>query len=114
MNPLTDARGIVAAALAGVGVPVQPLQPQTGTLPAVTLVPGAPWYDQRGRVALDVVARVSAAAGPDALTGLEDLMWKVREAIATDARIAWEGVNPPELVNDNTIIAASVPVSVRP
>ena len=113
MNPLTQARTIVAEALAGIGVPVQPVQPGAATLPAVTLQPGGYWLDRRGRVAIDIVARVNAAAGPDALAQLEDIVWAVRTALAADGRIAWDDVDAPDFVNDGTAYAATIPVSLR-
>ena len=103
----------MAAALAGVGVPVFDQPPGAFQPPCLVLVPGRPWIVPRGAVNLEIVAHANPASGnTNALTDLEDLVEAVRNGLFA-AGLAPGDTDPPEVNPDAGTIAARTPVTVR-
>ena len=113
MSALSAARETVAAALAGVGVPVFDQPPASLQPPCVVLIPGSPWIRPRGDVTLEIVAHANPASGnTHALTDLEDLVEAVRNSLWA-AGLAAGDTDPPEVNPDAGAITARTPITVR-
>jgi len=113
VTALGDARTHVAAALAGVGVPVHDQPPQTVSPPCVVVIPGSPWIAPRGHVRLDVVAYANPAGGnASALTALEGLVEAVRAGLNA-AQIVYGDTDPPEVEAQAGVLSALTPATIR-
>jgi hypothetical protein len=113
MNPLTESRRTVAAALAGIGVTVHDQPPGNLVAPCVVLLPGGPWIAARGHVTLDIVAYANPAAGNDqALNRLEDTVYDIREALFA-AGMAAGDTETPRLDNTAGVLSATTPITIR-
>jgi hypothetical protein len=113
VSALSSARTAVAAALAGVGVPVFDQQPGSVQPPCLVLVPGRPWIVPRGAVNVEIVAHANPASGnSNALTDLEDLVEAVRNGLWA-AGLAPGDTDPPEVDSGAGSITARTPVTVR-
>jgi hypothetical protein len=113
MTALGDARGAVAAALAGLQVPVHEQPPQTVQPPCVVVLPGSPWIAPRGHVTLDVVAYANPAGGnATALTVLEQLVENIRAALYA-AGLAPGDTDTPRTEIDAGVLSARTPTTLR-
>lgn len=109
---LTEARQTVAAALAGVGVPVHAAPPPTLAAPCVVIAPGADWVAAR-EINLDVIVVGNASGGSEAtLARLEATVTAVREALWS-AQIQTFPTAAPTPSDAGQTMSATVPVRLR-
>lgn len=111
-SPLTVARGEVAAALAGLPVPVHAFPPAALQPPCVVLFPGSPWIATRGHVTLEITAYANPVGGVDALTALEDLVEGIRAALWA-AGLGPGDTDQPRSETDAGALSATTPVTLR-
>lgn len=106
---LTQARLVLAEALAGLGIPVHAGEAATAAPPCVLVVPSGPWVTPRGHTTWDVVAVVSAATG---WASLEPHVEAIRAALWA-AGLAPGDTDQPITDNDVGTISARTEVSLR-
>lgn len=100
MNPLTESREALAAALTPLGVTIYGAPPESVTPPAAVLLPGNPWWSQETWGSIRVTWRMTLmatmqGANAAALGRLEQLVWDANAAleavavvgVATEPRI---------------------------
>lgn len=108
-----DARNVLAAAVAGVGVPVHPYPPATVPPPALVIIPGSTYlngYTLKGAVTFGlVILAVTLDSNPQAL---DELIWDTRAAVIA-AGWAVGPIPAPTTDTANGILIARIPVTLE-
>jgi hypothetical protein len=86
VNPLTEAREALAAALEPLGVTIYGAPPEVVTPPAAVITPGSPWWEQATFGSVRVLWTVTLmatqqGANAAALVRLESLLWDAVAAL---------------------------------
>jgi hypothetical protein len=105
----------VAAALAGVGVPVHEYPPASAQPPAVAIIPGEPYLEglalHRDTATVRLIAQcITADTAPRAM---DDLIWAVHKAL-TDAGWPPDAPVPPPRHDSSTgTLITRIPVTLH-
>lgn len=108
-NPLTEARELVADALAGLPVPVHATPPGQVSGACVWLT--AQGCDSRGRVSVEVT--VAAPLPGDPTPTVEQVAWDARGLLAA-AGLGWLDISYPTVDKDAQLLTRTLDASVRP
>lgn len=110
-NPMADARAQVAAALAGLTIPVHDIPPGAVSGPFVVIV--ADEVDPRGHVTLTATMSAPLASARSAVETVEQGAWDIRQAVGA-AGLGWLAITRAEVDTDAQRLSRSITVTTRP